>query len=338
MTLPGAKQSLLELEKRAEIWDEKNHPVGELLSEEELFETDRWLKSPEASEFELESKLAAYLYESQKAVDAKRKLEEDERRGIEEKAKTANLFRRLTFALTIISALTIGVSIFAWIQWRRANNLRIIAENKTKEVQETQGKLENVTGRLSVSEQSKEQLSRSARALSALNKLNNGDLDGAQTEYREILSDPNVKDPLERANADFGLGEVEFKRRPPNPKTLKKAIQYYDDALNVLGYDPRGVRLNEDGPTEVVAAFQDKAAFYLREKGELYQFWGECWEEQNNPRAGEMYNNALGFYRIAKKLGGTGVNEAVEGFAKAKKSFDALKAKSQENSSLQAKQ
>lgn len=331
LTLPGAKQSLLELEKRAEVWNEKSRPAAGLLSEEELFETNRWLKSPEASEFELGANLAAFLGESQTAIDAKRKAEEEERRRIEDRARTANLFRKLTYALAIVTILTIAASVFAGVEWRRANQLRVEAEKKSKEVLEARGRLEHMAGALDVSEQGKAALSRSAKALSALNKLNNGDLPGAEKEYREIIDDEKVKDPLERANAHFGLGEVEFKRRPQSTSIFKKAIQYYDEALNVLGYDPKGKMQNENPQPDLAPAFRDKAAFYLREKGELYQVWGEWLEEQKKPRAAVMYNNALGFYWNAKGFGGSGVNEATEGFVKAKKSLEALKPKPQES-------
>jgi hypothetical protein len=339
VSLPGAKQNLLSLEKRAEIWDENNRPDAELLSEEELFETDRWLKSSEASEFELGSRLAAYLFESQKALDTQRKLEEDERRRIEEKAETANKLRRLAYALAIISVLMIGVSIFGFWEWRQAkihlgeaNRLRSDAEIKASDLKRTLEALQSTEKKLTASEETK---ARSAIAAAAYKELTGGDLDGAARDYNQIVSDSNVVDPLERAEAYFGLGDVEFYRRPP---AYKKAIQHYDEALNAVGYDAAGKQLNSDLSTGSVSAqdLKERAAFYLREKGELYQVWGESLADDGNPKAEMMFKNAWGFYHTAKGFGGSGVSQASEGMAKAKASQAKLTAGSDSEQAQQA--
>ena len=154
--------------------------------------------------------------------------------------------------------------------------------------------------------------------------------------YRSDFHLTSAEKPLERAEAFFGLGEVEFFRRPP---VYKKSIQHYDEALDALGYDPLGHQRNQNQTAQPAAAndFKERASFYLREKGELYQVWGDALDRQGNPLAARMYNNALGFYRLAKGFGGSGVAQANEGIAKARESLGELNAKSETEVAQQPK-
>lgn len=329
--LPGAKQILLRFEAKAATWDKNNRTPEGLLDEGELFEADHWLNSPDALELELGPEFEAFLTQSRAAIDAKRQQEAEKQRRIEERAKAANSFRLLSYALTVLSILALGISAFAFNQWRRANNLRVLAETKTREVEEALTKLQVAEGALGALQHTQEGLTRSAQAAEAQNKLNNGDLTGAANDFNAILKE-NGHDPREIAIAHWGLGKIEFKSRPPR---YLKAVQHYDEALIELGYDPQGKRLaNVQIPTNLASKFQDTAALYLREKGELYFVWGERLKDDDKKRsdAFNKYKNSMGFYRMAKSLGGVGVNDASEGFGKAKKAYDDFKAKLDEES------
>ena len=328
--LPGAKQILLRLEERATKWDEHNRKADDLLDEADLLEADRWRNSPDAGELELGPELEAFLTQSRAANDAKRQHEAEKRRRIEEQAKAANRFRLLSYALTILSVLALGASVFAIVQWKQANTLRVLAETKNNELQEARKNLHDIGGEVDVFKERQAILARSAKAVEAQSKLDSGDLPGAASEYNAILKE-NSQDPIEIATADWGLGKVEFKSRPPR---YFKAIQHYDEALAALGYDAQGKRLpNVEIQPDLAAKVRDKAAFYLREKGELYLVWGGRLEDQHNSDAKNKYNNSMGFYRIAKGLGGLGLNEANEGFGKAKNAYDDfIKAKREQES------
>jgi hypothetical protein len=326
--LPGTKQNLLRLEERAVKWDETNREAKDLLNETDLFEAERWLASPDASELELGPELLAFLRESRTAIDAKAQLEGEKRQRVELQAKTADRFRRLSYVLGVLVLLAIVASGVAGWQWWKAYNLKLKAEQQTVAILEARQKEEALGRKVNTLQQNQEVLTRSAKVAEAVNKLNNGDLQGAASEFHAILNEGG-HDPIDMAIAHWGLGRVEFKS--PSPK-YSKAIQNYDNALKVLGYDAQGKQLpNFQIPADSESKFQEKAAFCLREKGELYFEWGNGKRDPdplspNNSKASDMYRNALAFYRKAKSLGGPGAGLADAGISKAQKAIDDVEA------------
>ena len=325
--LPGTTQILLRLEERALKWDESDRQDKDLLNEAELFEAERWLATPEASELELGPQLNAFLRESRYAAEAKRQQESDRQKRVEEQAKTAERFRKLTYTLTILSLLAVASLAIALYQWRKANVLkaqaeeqRQRAEEQTKKVLEAQRKATELGSTVSTLT---ENLTRSEKIKEALNKLGNGDLEGASTAFQAILNERG--DPVVRADAYRGLAQIDFKS-----VRYKDAVGHYDDALNTIGYSPAGKRLPIEIPAADEAKFKEKAAFLLKEKGDVYLAWGNQLQPENpfdTPGAAvlDKYKNARAFYRLAKAFGGPGVRQAADGITKAEQAIAAAR-------------
>ncbi len=315
--LPGATQILLRLEERATRWDENSRNADDLLNEEDLFEGDRWLNSADA--IELGPELQAFLSESRAAIEAKRRREAEERSRIEDQAKTAGRFRRLSRALAVLSLVAVFAGVFAVRQWLKANRLKADALTQASKLQEAINELKAQLEANRKLTEEKVVLSRTAKVADAQNKLNSGDLPNAEAAFNAIIKESG-HDPLDIAIAHWGLGKVALKSTPPR---YTNAIRHYDDALRQLGYDPQGRSLvNVQTPADQASGYQDRAASYLRDKGELYLAWGDHEKLAGKADTVDMYKGAMAFYRKAQSLGGPAVNQAIDGFVRAKKAYD----------------
>ena len=134
----AARQTLERLEKGAAEWPQRGE--AGLLDEGELAEAERWLDSPEADELGKPDQVLGLIRASRTAVDERKRTLEAEARRAEEEAHAAKRFKRLSFALAVVSLLAVGAAVYAWRQQQRAETQQQRAEKNEQQARENESR------------------------------------------------------------------------------------------------------------------------------------------------------------------------------------------------------
>jgi len=131
----GSAQTRQWLEERAAKWSETQHEE-QLLDEAELTEADRWVQSPEAKEVGYDVAVTSLLQASRTKIANIREHAALQLQNAIALEKSARRFRRLAYALAVVSVLAIGFAIWGYRQKVQAARLkaeavesRLTAEN-----------------------------------------------------------------------------------------------------------------------------------------------------------------------------------------------------------------
>ena len=303
---PATEQARKRLEERAADWDRNDRQEKHLLDDVELRVAERWMTSQDASEIEPSRELTAFLRASRQLSDAKAKENEERAQRLEQEAKNARLFQKLTMAISIITLAGAIALFFAIWLGLKARARKLDAESKTAQLEKINETLKQKNEEL---ENKERQIGLSATVTMAYTALSSGKLDEAEEKFRTLLKVyEEQKDLSLVARTHASLGDVALKR-----SDFVGSKNEYEKSIQALGKEPR---------------FSNQLGQTLSKTAVLYIEWGKNKEAQSDLKgAAAKYENSMGFYnraRLAYKKAENpiGVNEAKSGFDEAKRRFD----------------
>jgi hypothetical protein len=103
LSRPATEQVGERLEEKASEWNNKDRSDDLLLDEVDLRIAEEWIKSADTAEIEPSRNLGALVRASKQRIEAKRKQAIEQQERIEQQARTAKLFRKLTLAVGLLS-------------------------------------------------------------------------------------------------------------------------------------------------------------------------------------------------------------------------------------------
>lgn len=303
---PAVEQARKRLEERAADWDRNDRNEKYLLDDVELSVAERWMASSDASEIEPSRDLTAYLRASRQLSETKAKENQEREQRLEQEAKTARLFRKLTKLIGTVTVLGAIALCLAVVLGLKAKAARQLAELKSSQLEQANDVLKKQNDDLVKKDQQIAQASILSQAYTALGF---GKLDEAEAKFRSLLQTyEDQKDLPAVARTHTSLGDIALKRGDYN-----KARAEYDNAVKLLNTEPR---------------FSNQLGQTLSKTALLYFEWGKNVEEQKDLNgAAKKYESSIAVYKKAKdafKRAGNeiGVNEATSGYNEAKKHYD----------------
>ena len=303
---PAVEQARKRLEERAADWDRNDRNEKNLLDDVELSVAERWMASSDASEIEPSRELTAYLRASRQLSETKAKEIQEREQRLEQEAKTARLFRKLTKLIgtvTVLGAVALCLAVILGLQARAA---RQQAEVQAVKLESLNLNLEKQNAELKAKDR---KIQLSYILSQAYTALSSGKLEEAEENFRILLENYEAEKDLPAiARTHSSLGDIELKRRDyPAAKTE------YDTAVQILSKDPR---------------FSNQVGLTLSKTAVLYFEWGKNREEQKDLKgASKKYETSIAFYNRAKDAfkkadNQVGLNDATSGYNEAKKHYD----------------
>jgi TolA-binding protein len=303
---PATEQARKRLEERAADWDRNDRHEKYLLDDVELNVAERWMTSSDAAEIDPSRELTAYLRASRQQSAAKAKENQEREQRLEQEAKNARLFQKLTMSISIITLAGAIALFFAVWLGLKAKAARHEAESKTAELEKTNETLKKKNDEL---ENKEKQIVQSSTLTQAYVALGSGKLDEAEEKFRSLLKGyEEQKDLSAIARTHGSLGDIALKR---GDFSTSKAE--YDKASQILVKDPH---------------FSNQLGQSLSKSAALYLEWGKSKEAQADLKgAAKKYDISVTLYNKAKEAfrkadNQVGINEASSGYTEAKKHFD----------------
>jgi tetratricopeptide (TPR) repeat protein len=303
---PAVEQARKRLEEKAADWDRNDRNEKNLLDDVELSVAERWMASSDASEIEPSRELTAYLRASRHLSETKAKENQDREQRLEQEAKTARLFRKLTKLIGTVTVLGAVALCLAVVLGLKARAARQQAETTTVKLELLNADLKRQYDDLEKKDRLIEQSTTLTQAYTALGF---GKLDEAEDKFRTLLKTyEDQKDLSAVARTHSSLGDIALKRRDYTAAKIE-----YDKAVQILSREPR---------------FSNQLGQTLSKTGLLYFEWGKNKEEQKDlTGAAKKYETSIAVYNkgrdaFKKADNQVGVIEATSGYNEAKKHYD----------------
>ncbi|MCP3956319.1 MAG: hypothetical protein GY719_00550 [bacterium] len=109
---------LSEVQRRASLWEKQDRPPGLLMKGEELTEAERWAHEDATLVTDVEKRFLAASKEAREAAGRER--------------RQTRRIRNLGIASIIVGALALAAGVFAFFQWRKAVERRLLVEDQTR--------------------------------------------------------------------------------------------------------------------------------------------------------------------------------------------------------------
>lgn len=262
----GAEQTRLLLENKAKQWVREGKAETGLLDDAELLEAERWLASTEAAELGYSNTLLELTRTSRAALEERRREADEERRRIEERARTARRLKWLAASLALVSLAALTAAGYAYWQKKVADEQRDIAKasaekviEATKQAEENRRKALESSLVADEAHQHATKLEQQAKDTQmeqeAKQKLDNGDLGGAEEIYAHLLKTYRDRDDDEAlARIWRSVGEI-YQGKKGEPAT---AVKNYKRALELKEKLP-GTKKTELGAlhNQIAEAYYD---------------------------------------------------------------------------------
>lgn len=307
---PAVEQARKRLEERAADWDRNDRNEKNLLDDVELSVAERWMASSDASEIEPSRELTAYLRASRQLSETKAKENQEREQRLEQEAKTARLFRKLTKLIgtvTVLGAVALTLAVVLGLQARTA---RKQAEGNAIELAKLNVYLEQQYAELNARDRKIEQASLLSQAYTSLGF---GKLDEAEAKFRRLLQTYEEQRDLPAvARTHTSLGDIALKRG-----LYPASKDEYDKAVQILIKEP---------------TLSNQLGQALSKTAMLYFEWGKNREEDKDLNdAAKKYKTSISFYNKAKDAfkkadNQVGVREATSGYNEAGKHYDDVQA------------
>ena len=303
LSRPATEQVRKRLEERAADWDRNDRQEKDLLDDVELHLAERWMTSSDAAEIEPSRELTAFVRASRQLSEAKEKDNREREQRLQQEAKTARLFRRLTKAVSLVTLL--GAIALAFAVWFgvKAKNVGKALELQSKHLQKINDDLKQQNDELVRKDR---QIEQSSTLSQAYTFLGSGKLDEAEERFRTLLKTYEAQKDLQAiARTHSSLGDIAGKRG----EYVASKVQY-DKAVQILSKEER---------------FANQLGQTLNKTATLYIEWGKNRESLNDLKgAAKKYDNASDFYNKARNAykkadNPVGVNDAKSGYDEAKK-------------------
>ena len=270
----GAAKVRQWLEERSARWNE-TQDEGVLLSENELAEADRWVKSVEASELGYDPSVTSLIQASRANLKNKQRERELELESARRLARSARRFKWASVGLALMFVLALATTLIASDQWRKAHGNLQLAKQHQAEAEEAQQKTEEWAKREYEAKKQAEEAKQNAakradQAEKALKEAKRAREDAvrSKTQLRGAL------EKVEKAHQTDQLSREAF-RLSRRPESQQEAVEQFNHAIDVY-------RETKDRDAQVDS--------YLNQ-GQVYRDMGE--EE----RAEDSFNKALQLYR-----------------------------------------
>jgi len=303
---PATEQARKRLEERAADWDRNDRLEKYLLDDVELNVAERWMTSPDASEIEPSRELTAFLRASRQLSETRAKENQEREQRLEQEAKTARLFRKLTILIgtvTVIGAVALCLAVVLGLKARTA---RLQAVAKKVEVEHLNAYLKQQYEDL---EQKDRQIEQASLLSQAYTSLGFGKLDEAEEKFRLLLKTYEARKDLSAvARTHTSLGDIALKRGDYIASKTE-----YDKAVLILSKEAR---------------FSNQLGQTLSKTALLYFEWGKNREEKTDLNdAAKKYKTSISFFNRArdafkKAENQIGVSEATSGVNEAGKHYD----------------
>jgi tetratricopeptide (TPR) repeat protein len=284
----GAAKVRQWLEERAARWN-KTQDESVLLSENELSEAERWVKSPEAAELGYDPAAINLISASRTNIKNKRRERELEIESAQRLARSARRFKWASVGFAVMFLLGVGTTLIASDQWKKAHdNLQLahdsLAFAKQQEAAAEKARNEALewahreyAAKEETAKQAKEAEKARAEAARRAEQAEKArrDAERAKGQLRGALK--NVEEratEAERARQTDRLSREAF-RLSRRPESQEEAIAQFNHAIEVY-------RETKD---------RDAQADSYLNQGQVYRDMGE--EE----RAEDAFNKALQLYR-----------------------------------------
>ena len=307
---PAVEQARMRLEERAADWDRNDRNEKYLLDDVELSVAERWMLSSDASEIEPSRELTAYLRASRQLSETKAKENQEREQRLEQEAKTARLFRKLTKLIGTVTVLGAIALCLAVVLGLKARSARRLAELKTSQFEQANDVLKKQNEVLIAKDL---QILQASLLSQAYTSLGFGRLDEAEAKFRKLLQTYEAQKDLPAvARTHTSLGDIALKRG-----LYPASKEEYDKAVQILIKEP--TLSNQLGQT-------------LSKTALLYFEWGKSREEDKELNdAAKKYKISISFYNRAKDAfkkadNQVGVKEATSGYNEAGKHYDDVQA------------
>jgi hypothetical protein len=285
LSRPATEEIRKNLEERAAAWIRNEQQDEDLLDDVDLRQAERWLRSPDAMEIEPSHELRSFIYSSSQLSKRKFKDQMEEISRLQQQAKTASRFRKLTVGIGIVTLACVVALGILYYYYQRTETLRSKNEDLNHTVQQANDTIRSQNAALS-RQLLEIQVSEKLSAVSNLLVL--GKIDEAEPQLNELFRTYEQKsDRAQSAKILMALADVSYARTQLKLQGYDRAINKYEEVLKAL--EQVSDSKLRDGLRAQVSM----------KKGDVYCEWARVEEQAGSKNAPKEYQNSQQSYSDA---------------------------------------